>query len=103
MQGRQTPGSRRERERMRDEDCFGGEIDEYEMSKDFDFESNLALFDKKLVFQEIEGEISNQPDVVRLVDCNRKRNTAESTEVTKKLIKGGMPEYTRYPHPGATP
>eukprot|EP00095_Tigriopus_kingsejongensis_P011104 snap_masked-scaffold268_size230776-processed-gene-1.22 protein:Tk11104 transcript:snap_masked-scaffold268_size230776-processed-gene-1.22-mRNA-1 annotation:"enhancer of mrna-decapping protein 3" len=59
--------------RIRDDDCFG-EIDESEIGQEFDFESNLALFDKKLVFEEINDEIAaNQPDLVRLVDCNRRK------------------------------
>ena len=48
-------------------------MDASKMSEEFDFEKNLALFNKRLVFQEIE---KNQPDVVRLVDCNlRQKNT----------------------------
>ena len=42
-------------------------------SQEFDFEKNLALFDKRLVFEEISA--SNQPDVVRLVDINRVKQT----------------------------
>lgn len=38
--------------------------------QEFDFEKNLALFDKRLVFEEIDA---SQPDVVRLVDINRKK------------------------------
>ena len=37
--------NRRERERLRDEDCFD---DGNEVGEDFDFERNLALFDKKV-------------------------------------------------------
>ena len=82
--------NRRERERLRDEDCFD---DGNEVGEDFDFERNLALFDKKVctrhkltfdtlvkpfllqtVFNEIDDELSsNQPDLVRLVDCNRRK------------------------------
>ncbi len=60
------------------------------MAQDFDFERNLALFDKRQVFDAIEGEMAtavtaalgggsnNQPDVVRLVDCNRRRGKEEA-------------------------
>ena len=72
--------SRRERERRRDEECFGAAAsDQDTLAKDFDFEANLALFDKQMVFEEIDGNLaaaseeSNQPDLVRLVDCNRRQ------------------------------
>ena len=32
---------------FKDDDCFGN-LNEEELSKDFDFEENLALFDKKV-------------------------------------------------------
>jgi len=70
---RQTPNSRHAAQRLRDEDCFGDDAEN--VGIDFDFEQNLAMFDKQLVFEEIDDTIatSNQPDVVRLVDCNRRR------------------------------
>ncbi|XP_056268620.1 enhancer of mRNA-decapping protein 3-like isoform X2 [Pseudoliparis swirei] len=40
--------------RTRDDECFGGGTDE-NMGADFDFEGNLALFDKAAVFSQIEG------------------------------------------------
>ena len=68
--GRFTPGnnnggggapgnssSRCERDRQRDEDCFGASSlanDADVMRKEFDFDGNLALFDKRQVFEEIE-------------------------------------------------
>ena len=88
----------------RDNDCFGSGIEDFQIHEEFDFEKNLALFDKvmniflqrtlnifmatfsvflfyyinlfqRLVFEEIEHGSTNQPDVVRLVDCNtRNRN-----------------------------
>ena len=51
------------------------DIDMDNMGKDFDFERNLALFDKQRVLEEIE---SNQPDVVRLIDHNRRGASAPS-------------------------
>jgi len=67
------PTSKRQQQHQRDKDCFGSGMDASKMSEEFDFEKNLALFNKRLVFQEIE---KNQPDVVRLVDCNlRQKNT----------------------------
>lgn len=55
--GRYTPGtSKKERDRQRDEDCFGEDAAFH--AEEFDFEKNLALFDKQMVFEEIEGDLS---------------------------------------------
>ena len=40
------------------------------IEKDFDFEANLAMFDKEREMQEIEAELTNKPDIVRLVHSN---------------------------------
>ena len=40
------------------------------IEKDFDFEANLAMFDKDREMQEIEAELTNKPDIVRLVHSN---------------------------------
>ena len=40
------------------------------IEKDFDFEANLAMFDKNREMQEIEAELTNKPDIVRLVHSN---------------------------------
>lgn len=69
---RGTP-NRREIARLRDEDCFGSPVDVDTMKKEFDFEKNLALFDKQSVFSAIDEEKQNQPDLVRLVDCNKRQ------------------------------
>ena len=89
---------------MRDEDCFGDEIYEEDMTKEFDFESNLALFDKKLVFEEIEGEITNQPDLVRLVDCNKvKKSEAEPKYRNDENVLVGIPAHFRPIETGEEP
>uniref|UniRef100_A0A2R5L5S8 Enhancer of mRNA-decapping protein 3 n=1 Tax=Ornithodoros turicata TaxID=34597 RepID=A0A2R5L5S8_9ACAR len=41
--------------RERDEACFSTPVDSDVLEKDFDFEKNLALFDKRAVFNEIEA------------------------------------------------
>lgn len=74
--GYRTPSKKMQQRMQKDAGCFGGEIDHQKMTEDFDFEKNLALFDKRMVFEEIEMENSNQPDVVRLVDCNRVKKNA---------------------------
>ncbi|XP_013773360.1 enhancer of mRNA-decapping protein 3-like isoform X2 [Limulus polyphemus] len=58
----------------RDEACFSAPVDSYILEHEFDFEKNLALFDKQAIFEEIEAH--SKPDVVRLVDINR-RQTAK--------------------------
>ena len=57
------------------------DIDMDNMGKDFDFERNLALFDKQRVLEEIE---SNQPDVVRLIDHNRRGASSASSGAKHK-------------------
>lgn len=48
--------------RLRDDECFGADMDEG-LDTDFDFEANLALFDKAAVFSQIDG-----------TDCNGARS-----------------------------
>lgn len=69
---RHTPNRRNRDHLAKDEDCFFSAQDE-DINEEFDFEKNLALFDKRTVLQEIQDDISsNQPDLVRLVDCNKR-------------------------------
>ena len=71
----------RQRHTQRNDDCF--DIDMGNMhTKEFDFEHNLALFDKRSVLEEIE---SNQPDVVRLIDHNRKGGASGSSGTKTKV------------------
>lgn len=67
--GGRTP-NRMERMRLKDDDCFSPSVGD--MNEDFDFEKNLALFDKHTILSEIDQELSNKPDIIRLVDCNRR-------------------------------
>ncbi|XP_075215897.1 enhancer of mRNA-decapping protein 3 [Lycorma delicatula] len=48
----------------RDEACFGEPINDI-IKKDFDFEKNLALFNKKAIYDEINAQ---RPDLVRQTD-----------------------------------
>lgn len=54
----------------RNEACFGSPLDS-SISKDFDFEKNLALFDKQAVFDEINN--SQKPDIIKHADQIRKQ------------------------------
>ena len=69
----------RYRDRQVEDDYFrasgrgGSALNEEEkmmIEKDFDFEANLAMFDKDREMQEIEAELTNKPDIVRLVHSN---------------------------------
>jgi len=82
---RNTP---RQTHLQRNEDCF--DIDMGNMhSKEFDFERNLALFDKRRVLKEIE---SNQPDVVRLIDHNRKGGSGSAKTKATATAIGSVPK-----------
>lgn len=54
----------------KDEACFGSPLDQ-SISKDFDFEKNLALFNKQAIWDEINN--SQKPDVVKQADIIRKQ------------------------------
>ncbi|XP_063241371.1 enhancer of mRNA-decapping protein 3 [Bacillus rossius redtenbacheri] len=68
-----TPSKKdRNRQKLneRDEACFGTPIDNIP-HQDFDFEKNLALFNKQAVYDEINA--SQRPDVVRHTDASRRQ------------------------------
>ncbi|XP_049518415.1 enhancer of mRNA-decapping protein 3 isoform X2 [Dermacentor silvarum] len=44
--------------RCRDDACFSAPVDAAVLEQDFDFEKNLALFDKRAVFNEIDAALS---------------------------------------------
>lgn len=96
------PQSSRQRQR-RDEDCFDDlDLDNIHL-KEFDFERNLALFDKQRVLEEIE---SNQPDVVRLIDHNRrggsKTKGLSQTQQTSN-VKSNSNQCNSNPQPAPPP
>ncbi len=45
---RVTPSRYSKQQQARDEDCFGEHIDDGDIGTDFDFEGNLAMFDKRV-------------------------------------------------------
>ncbi|XP_066945457.1 enhancer of mRNA-decapping protein 3 [Macrobrachium rosenbergii] len=57
--------NKKERLRRRDETTFGTPVDDDMLTTEFDFEKNLALFDKQAVFEEIQNL---KPDVIRQAD-----------------------------------
>ncbi|KAJ8941921.1 hypothetical protein NQ318_013254 [Aromia moschata] len=48
----------------KDEECFGSPLD-HKISKDFDFEKNLALFNKQAIWDELNAQ---KPDVIKHAD-----------------------------------
>ncbi|KAE8751780.1 hypothetical protein FOCC_FOCC001629 [Frankliniella occidentalis] len=70
--GNRTPHRRdrlRQRWQARDEACFGSPTHNG-FDQDFDFEKNLALFDKQAVFEEIAGQ---RPDIVQAANDPRRQ------------------------------
>ncbi|XP_023341379.1 enhancer of mRNA-decapping protein 3 [Eurytemora carolleeae] len=70
FRGQPKGGTRTPNRRYKDEDCFSPSV--FDINEDFDFEKNLALFDKHTILAEIDQEFANKPDIIRLVDCNRR-------------------------------
>lgn len=46
--------------RPKDDECFGEGTGQEDLDTDFDFEGNLALFDKAAVFSQIDGTSTNR-------------------------------------------
>ncbi|XP_047030797.1 enhancer of mRNA-decapping protein 3 [Helicoverpa zea] len=59
------PANVYEKARRRNEACFG-DLADAELDDDFDFEGNLALFNKRALWEELRN--SHKPDVVRQAD-----------------------------------
>ncbi|XP_045461686.1 enhancer of mRNA-decapping protein 3 [Harmonia axyridis] len=55
----------------RDEECFGAPTTE-EITQDFDFESNLALFDKQALWEKLSG--NQKPDIIKQAESKRPMN-----------------------------
>ena len=53
----------------RNEACFGSPLNDV-INKDFDFEKNLALFDKQALWNKLNN--SQKPDVLRHISQNKK-------------------------------
>lgn len=66
----------------RDEECFGSPLD-HKISKDFDFEKNLALFNKQALWDELNAQ---KPDVVKQADKKPTKYRYEYVVHTKKYI-----------------
>ncbi|KAG7155943.1 enhancer of mRNA-decapping protein 3-like [Homarus americanus] len=81
-----TPGKKERMRRNRDETTFGTLIDDDMLATEFDFEKNLALFDKQAVIEEIQ---SLKPDVVRQADryTEKKYRCDENVLPSKPPVK----------------
>jgi len=63
-------------------------------AEDFDFEANLAMFDKEREMQEIEADLlSNKPDIVRLVHSNVRQPEPKYRTDENVLAGGGVKDY----------
>lgn len=54
----------------KDEECFGAPTTEA-ITQDFDFESNLALFDKQALWQQLSN--NQKPDIIKQTESRRSR------------------------------
>ncbi|XP_012277398.1 enhancer of mRNA-decapping protein 3 isoform X2 [Orussus abietinus] len=77
----------RQKRLERDEHTFGTPIDQ-SLSQDFDFEKNLALFDKEAIWQEIN---SLKPDIIRQSENNR--GTTGKYRHDENIIEGEPTEF----------
>ncbi|GIY25131.1 enhancer of mRNA-decapping protein 3 [Caerostris extrusa] len=73
-------------QKERDEACFSAPVDSEVLDSDFDFEKNLALFDKRAVFDEINA--LSKGDHIRLVDCNKRTGKYRHDE---NVLTGDIP------------
>ena len=99
--GQGTPT--RYRDRTREDEFFGlqgrggsalNEEEKRMIEEDFDFEANLAMFDKEREMQEIEADLmSNKPDIVRLVHCNVRQPEPKFRSDENVLAGGGVTDY----------
>ena len=90
--------------RYRDKDEFFGQqgrggsaLNEEEkkmIEEDFDFEANLAMFDKEREMREIDADLmSNKPDIVRLVHCNVRQPEPKYRSDENVLAGAGVTDY----------
>ncbi|KDR11216.1 enhancer of mRNA-decapping protein 3 [Zootermopsis nevadensis] len=89
----------RQRWSEKDEACFGTPIDNI-IDQDFDFEKNLALFNKQAVYDEINAQ---RPDIVRHADTSRRsqkyrhdQNVIESTPAMYRQVVVPTPGLKEY-------
>ncbi|CAK1550289.1 unnamed protein product [Leptosia nina] len=83
-----------ERARRRNEACFGDTADPA-MDDDFDFEGNLALFDKQALWEEMRGV---RPDVVRAADEAAMRHDENVLPAPPAPPALSLPPALRAPH-----
>ncbi|KAI5640187.1 scd6-like sm domain-containing protein [Phthorimaea operculella] len=80
--GRGASGAPGEKARRRNEACFGSAADT-PIDRDFDFEGNLALFDKRALWEQMN---SQKPDLVRQADDAGKFRHDENREYTSSYV-----------------
>ncbi|GAB6022534.1 enhancer of mRNA decapping [Chamberlinius hualienensis] len=88
---RRKPGTPRKGDTVRrkwydqDDDCLNTPIGDYIFKNEFDFEKNLALFDKQAVFEEIDAAV--KPDLVRPADERRGETAAAKYKCDETVLK----------------
>lgn len=75
-------------QKERDDACFNAPVNSELLDTEFDFEKNLALFDKQKVFDEINA--LSKSDHVKLVDCN-KRSSSGKYRHDENILSGFVP------------
>ncbi|KAK9872344.1 hypothetical protein WA026_017804 [Henosepilachna vigintioctopunctata] len=84
----------------KDEECFGSPCVE-EISKDFDFEKNLALFNKQAIWDQLNSN-NQKPDVIKQAEARRPtkyrhdENVIASVPVTYRQIQVPKQNYLEY-------
>ncbi|KAF4531589.1 hypothetical protein B566_EDAN010055 [Ephemera danica] len=83
----------------RDEATFGSPIDNVVLNEDFDFEKNLALFDKKAAYQKINA--TQKPEAQKVVDPGRQKfrhdeNIIEAAPARYRQVKVPFPGPLEY-------
>lgn len=66
----------------KDEECFGSPLDQ-NISKDFDFEKNLALFNKQALWDELNAQ---KPDVVKNTDSRKTAKYRYRKNIRRNMI-----------------
>lgn len=84
--------SKKWHQKERDDACFNTPLNSELLDTEFDFEKNLALFDKQKVFDEINA--LSKSDHVKLVDCNKRGSSAKYRH-DENVLSGGFAPMSR--------
>ncbi|VVC97949.1 unnamed protein product [Leptidea sinapis] len=92
-------GPPHDKARRRNEACFG-DAAELPYDDDFDFEGNLALFDKQALWEEMRVASGGRPDVVRAADeatrLRHDENVLQAEPVADIRVPDDLAAHSRY-------